>query len=69
MGCTNCRAAPAPRGKKGGEFEATRTAAPSTSTLQFSAYHSNTLAVESWNTLLVYTYIAEALAQIQADAG
>ncbi|MGZ3674879.1 MAG: hypothetical protein ACXVCO_11265, partial [Ktedonobacterales bacterium] len=60
---------PAPRGKKGGEFEATRTAAPSTSTLQFSAYHSNTLAVESWNTLLVYTYIAEALAQIQADAG
>lgn len=47
---------------------ATRAAPPSTSTLQFSAYHPNTLAVETWNTLLIYTYIAETLAQIQADA-
>lgn len=38
-------------------------------TLQFSAYYPNTIAVETWNTLLVYTYVAEALAQIQADAG
>jgi hypothetical protein len=38
------------------------------STLQFSAYHPNTLPVETWHTLLVYTYLGEALAQIQADA-
>src|SRR5262249_42581418 len=37
-------------------------------TLQFSAYHPNALAVESWQTLLVYSYLSEALAQIQADA-
>jgi hypothetical protein len=37
-------------------------------TLQFSAYHPNALAVETWQTLLVYSYLAEALAQIQADA-
>lgn len=58
----------APRREKGGEFATTAAASPSTSTLQFSAYHPNTLAVETWHTLLVYTYIAEALAQIQADA-
>ncbi len=50
------------------EPAATTAAPPATSTLQFSAYHPNALAVETWNTLLVYTYIAEALAQIQADA-
>jgi hypothetical protein len=38
------------------------------STLQFSAYHPNTVAVNTWQTLIVYTYLAEALAQIQADA-
>ena len=38
------------------------------STLQFSAYHPNTVAVSEWQTLIVYTYLAEALAQIQADA-
>ncbi|HEY7342907.1 MAG TPA: toll/interleukin-1 receptor domain-containing protein [Ktedonobacterales bacterium] len=38
-------------------------------TLQFSAYHPNVVAVETWHTLLVYTYVAEALAAIQADAG
>ena len=46
-------------------------AAPSAgdaSTLQFSAYHPNTVAVGVWHTLIVYTYLAEALAQIQADA-
>jgi hypothetical protein len=46
-------------------------AAPSTgdaSTLQFSAYHPNTVTVGVWQTLIVYTYLAEALAQIQADA-
>ncbi|HEY7092587.1 MAG TPA: toll/interleukin-1 receptor domain-containing protein, partial [Ktedonobacterales bacterium] len=37
------------------------------STLQFSAYHPNTLPVGVWQTLIVYTYLAEALAQIQAD--
>src|SRR5262249_32336273 len=37
-------------------------------TLQFSAYHPNSLAVETWQTLLVYAYLAEALAQIQSDA-
>lgn len=37
-------------------------------TLRFSAYHPNALAVETWQTLLVYSYLAEALAQIQADA-
>jgi hypothetical protein len=36
--------------------------------LQFSAYHPNTVAVGVWQTLIVYTYLAEALAQIQADA-
>jgi hypothetical protein len=48
-----------------------RDAAPSAgeaSTLHFSAYHPNTLPVGVWQTLLVYTYLAEALAQIQADA-
>ncbi len=60
---------PAPHRKPGAEQPAAPTAAPpSTSTLQFSAYHPNALAVETWNTLLVYTYIAEALARIQADA-
>jgi hypothetical protein len=46
-------------------------AAPSTgdaSALQFSAYHPNTVAVSEWQTLIVYTYLAGALAQIQADA-
>jgi hypothetical protein len=46
-------------------------AAPSagdTSTLQFSAYHPNTLTVSVWQTLIVYTYLDEALSQIQADA-
>jgi hypothetical protein len=46
-------------------------AAPSAgevSTLQFSAYHPTTVAVGVWQTLIVYTYLAEALAQIQADA-
>ena len=46
-------------------------AAPSAgdaSTLQFSAYHPNTVAVGVWHTLIVYTYLAEALSQIQADA-
>jgi TIR domain len=46
-------------------------AAPSTggaSMLQFSAYHPNTLPVGAWQTLIVYTYLAEALSQIQADA-
>jgi hypothetical protein len=38
------------------------------SALQFSAYHPNTVAVDVWQTLIVYTYLAEALAQIQADA-
>jgi hypothetical protein len=52
--------------RQGGE------AAPSSgvdaSTLQFSAYHPNTVMVGVWQTLIVYTYLAEALAQIQADA-
>jgi hypothetical protein len=46
-------------------------AAPSAgeaSTLQFSAYHPNTVTVGAWQTLIVYTYKAEALSQIQADA-
>jgi hypothetical protein len=38
------------------------------STLQFSAYYPNTVAVSAWQTLIVYTYLAGALAQIQADA-
>jgi hypothetical protein len=58
---------PAPR-KRGDESTATRGAPPSTATLQFSAYHPNGMAVETWTTLLVYTYIAEVLAQVQADA-
>lgn len=47
----------------------TKSATRDARTLQFSAYHPNTVAVESWQTLLVYTYLAEALAQIEADAG
>jgi hypothetical protein len=47
-------------------------AAPSSgvdaSALQFSAYHPNTVAVSAWQTLIVYTYLAEALGRIQADA-
>jgi hypothetical protein len=58
---------PAPRAEP--EAPPATPAAPrSTDTLQFSAYHPNTVAVETWHTLLVYTYVAEALAQIQADA-
>jgi hypothetical protein len=45
--------------------------APSTTdskqTLQFSAHYPSTISVEEWTTLLVYTYVAEALAQVQAD--
>lgn len=37
-------------------------------TLQFSAYYPNAIPVETWQTLLIYTYVAEAIAQIQADA-
>jgi hypothetical protein len=58
---------PAPRAEPGAP-PATPAAPRSTDTLQFSAYHPNTVAVETWHTLLVYTYVAEALAQIQADA-
>ncbi len=47
----------------------TAAAPPFARTLQFTAYHPNTVAVETWNTLLVYTYVTEALADIQADAG
>jgi hypothetical protein len=39
-----------------------------TSTLQFSSYYPQTITVSNWHTLLVYSYIAEMLAQIQADA-
>ncbi len=57
------------RRERGGASEEKKGAPPSTRTLQFSAYHPNTLAVDTWHTLLVYTYVAEALAQIQTDAG
>ena len=46
----------------------TAPSAGEASALQFSAYHPNTVAVGVWQTLIVYTYLAEALAQIQADA-
>jgi TIR domain len=59
---------PASRERSDEESTATRVAPPSTATLQFSAYHPSAMAVETWNTLLVYTYIAEVLAQVQADA-
>lgn len=39
------------------------------SPIEFRAYHANALGVETWNTLLVYTYVGEAVGQIQADAG
>lgn len=38
-------------------------------TLQFSAYHPSESPVETWQTLLVYSHLAEQLSQIQADAG
>ena len=64
---------PAPPPPVTGEEKRARGTAdvtPSASkTLQFSAYHPNVVAVETWHTLLVYTYVAEALAAIQADAG
>src|SRR5262249_19975960 len=47
---------------------AAAASAGDTSTLQFSAYHPNTLTVGVWQTLIVYTYLDEALSQIQADA-
>ena len=56
------------RRERDDESAAARGAPPSTATLQFSAYHPNAIPVETWNTLLVYTYIAEVLAQVQADA-
>jgi hypothetical protein len=59
---------PERRREKGSEGAATRGAPPSTATLQFSAYHPNAMPVETWHTLLVYTYIAEVLAEVQADA-
>ncbi len=46
----------------------TTSSAPASGTLQFSAYHPNTVTVETWQTMLVYTYLSDALAQIQADA-
>ena len=58
---------PAPRADPGAP-PAIPAAPRSTDTLQFSAYHPNTVAVETWHTLLIYTYVAEALGQIQADA-
>jgi hypothetical protein len=60
-------APPAPRAEPGAP-PATPAAPRSTDTLQFSAYHPNTVAVETWHTLLIYTYVAEALGQIQSDA-
>jgi hypothetical protein len=45
-----------------------RKAEASAQTLQFSAFSPNEIATGAWSTLLVYTYVAEALAQIQADA-
>jgi TIR domain len=38
------------------------------STLQFAAYYPNTVPITTWNTLLIYSYVAEMLAQIEADA-
>src|SRR5260370_41010044 len=46
---------PAPRPEPGAP-PATAAAPRSTATLPFSAYHPNTVAVETWPTLLVYTY-------------
>jgi hypothetical protein len=40
----------------------------SAQTLEFSAFHPNVIPTGEWSTLLVYTYITEAVAQIQADA-
>jgi hypothetical protein len=37
-------------------------------TLRFSAFHPNEFATGEWGTLLVYAYVNEAVAQIQADA-
>jgi hypothetical protein len=48
--------------------DATTPSTQATGTLQFSAYHPNTATVETWQTMLVYTYLSDALAQIQADA-
>jgi hypothetical protein len=36
--------------------------------LRFTAYYPKEVGVETWNTLLVYTHIAGALSQVQADA-
>jgi hypothetical protein len=36
--------------------------------LQFTAFHPRIVPVETWNTLLVYTYIESALTAIRADA-
>jgi DNA-binding NarL/FixJ family response regulator len=36
--------------------------------LQFSAYHPNALAVETWETLLVYSHVLQAADEIAADA-
>lgn len=36
--------------------------------LQFTAFHPRIVLVETWNTLLVYTYIESALEAIRADA-
>jgi hypothetical protein len=36
--------------------------------LQFTAFHPRIVPVETWNTLLVYTYIESALQAIRADA-
>ncbi len=48
--------------------ETTSSPASDTALLNFSAYHPAVLPVGEWQTLLVYTHVAAALAQVQADA-
>lgn len=44
------------------------TASSVISPIEFSAYHANTLPVETWNTLLIYTAGGEAAHAVRADA-
>ncbi|HEX6819659.1 MAG TPA: toll/interleukin-1 receptor domain-containing protein [Ktedonobacterales bacterium] len=58
----------APRGGFLGLGSSSRQTEASARTLQFSAFSPNEIATGTWSTLLVYTYVAEVLAQVQADA-
>ena len=58
----------APPAASGTPMEASVARQEPVESLRFTAFYPKEVAVETWNTLLVYTHIAAALSQVQADA-